>query len=162
MFTAAVLTVSDSAFKKLREDLSGPTVKRILEENGFEVKDITVVPDETDFIVTALERFCADGVNLIATTGGTGFSPRDVTPEATVKVAERLVPGVAEAMRANSMRYTDKAMLSRAVCGIKKGTVILNLPGSPKACEENLNFVINPLKHGIEVLLGQVGECARK
>lgn len=162
MFTAAVLTVSDSAFKKSREDLSGPTVKRILEENGFEVKEITVVPDETDFIVTALERFCADGVNLIATTGGTGFSPRDVTPEATVMVSERQVPGIAEAMRTNSMRYTDKAMLSRAVCGIKKGTVILNLPGSPKACEENLNFVINPLKHGIEVLLGQVGECARK
>lgn len=162
MFTAAVLTVSDSAFRKEREDLSGPAVKKILEENGFEVKEVTVVPDETDFIVTALERFCTDGVSLIATTGGTGFSPRDVTPEATLKVAERVVPGVAEAMRVNSMRYTDKAMLSRAVCGIKKGTVILNLPGSPKACEENLNFVIDPLKHGIEVLLGQTRECARK
>lgn len=162
MFTAAVITVSDSAFNRTREDTSGGEVKNILQQNGFEVIAATVVPDEVKKIAKAIKGFCKQGINLVATTGGTGFSSRDVTPEATARVADRQVPGVAEAMRLNSMQYTSKAMLSRGICAIKDKTVLLNLPGSPKACVENLSYVIEPLKHGIEVLLGNVKECARK
>lgn len=161
MFTAAVVTVSDKGYKGEREDISGAVVTKELEKGGFAVRSRTVVPDEREMIENALKTLADEGVNLVVTTGGTGFAPRDVTPEATLSVAEKVVPGVAEAIRAQSMKYTDRAMLGRGVCVIRKSTVILNLPGSPKACAESLSAVIGPLGHGVNILCGKDGECAR-
>ncbi len=161
MFTAAVVTVSDKGYAGTREDISGGVVAEELEKGGFSVISRTIVPDEQEVIERTLKQYADEGVNLVVTTGGTGFALRDVTPEATLAVADKVVPGVAEAMRAESMRYTDRAMLSRGVCVIRARTVILNLPGSPKACAESLSCVVGPLAHGINVLCGKEGECAR-
>lgn len=161
-YTAAVVTVSDKGYAGLREDLSGPLIAELLEQNGFDVVGRDIVPDEKDQIVAALRNRIGQAVALIVTTGGTGFAPRDVTPEATLEVCQRRADGVAEAMRIKSLALTDRAMISRAVCGIADRSVILNLPGSPKACRENLGFVLSPLRHGIDALLGNVTECARK
>ena len=161
-YTAAVITVSDKGYAGLREDLSGPLIAELLEQNGFDVVGRDIVPDEKDQIVAALRNRIGQAVALIVTTGGTGFAPRDVTPEATLEVCQRRADGVAEAMRMKSLALTDRAMISRAVCGIADRSVILNLPGSPKACRENLGFVLSPLRHGIDALLGNVTECARK
>lgn len=161
-YTAAVITVSDKGYAGLREDLSGPLIAEMLEQNGFDVVGRDIVPDEKDQIVAALRNRIGQAVALIVTTGGTGFAPRDVTPEATLEVCQRRADGVAEAMRIKSLALTDRAMISRAVCGIADRSVILNLPGSPKACRENLGFVLSPLRHGIDALLGNVTECARK
>lgn len=161
-YTAAVVTVSDKGYAGLREDLSGPLIAELLEQNGFDVVGRDIVPDEKDQIVAALRNRVGQAVALIVTTGGTGFAPRDVTPEATLEVCQRRADGVAEAMRIKSLALTDRAMISRAVCGIADRSVILNLPGSPKACRENLGFVLSPLRHGIDALLGNVTECARK
>lgn len=161
MFTAAVVTVSDKGYAGKREDVSGVVVAEELEKGGFSVKSRVIVPDEREEIENILKTLSDDGVQLVVTTGGTGFAPRDVTPEATLAVADKIVPGVAEAMRAVSMRYTDRAMLGRGVCVIRKNTVILNLPGSPKACVESISGVIGPLAHGINILCGRDGECAR-
>ncbi|HIV00355.1 MAG TPA: MogA/MoaB family molybdenum cofactor biosynthesis protein [Candidatus Stercoripulliclostridium merdipullorum] len=161
-YTAAVITVSDKGYAGLREDLSGPLIAELLEQNGFDVVGRDIVPDEKDQIVAALRNRIGQAVALIVTTGGTGFAPRDVTPEATLEVCQRRADGVAEAMRIKSLALTDRAMISRAVCGIADRSVILNLPGSPKACRENLGFVLSPLRHGIDALLGNVTECARK
>ncbi len=128
----------------------------------MEIIKTVVLPDEEKLIVKELKKNIDEKINLILTTGGTGFSTRDVTPEATRKVIEKEAPGIAEAMRISSMKYTNRAMLSRGICGIKNQTVILNLPGSPKACKENLEAVIEPLIHGIETLVGSATECARK
>jgi molybdopterin adenylyltransferase len=160
-YTAWVITVSDKASRGEREDAGGPAVVSFLEENGFDVVGTSLVPDDQARIAVELIRAAEGaGVDLCVTTGGTGFSPRDVTPEATLSVVERLAPGVVEHIRQKSFEKTPHAILSRAVCGIRRQTVILNLPGSPRGAVESLAFVLDPLKHGIDVLKGVIGEHA--
>ena len=160
--SVAILTISDKGFKGKREDLSMPAIKDFLKKfKQYIVVYTSIVPDEKEIIVKEFNTLIKSKINLILTTGGTGFSVRDVTPEATKKVIEKEAPGIAETMRISSMKYTNRACLSRGICGIKNNTVILNLPGSPKACVENLDSVIEPLTHGIETLLGSAKECAR-
>jgi len=161
MYKAAVLTVSDRSFRGERPDAGGPLVAGILTETGYDVTYTAIVPDEQKVIEAELCRI-ADGmdVQLLVTTGGTGFAPRDVTPEATVAVCERLTPGIPEAMRYASMQVTNRAMLSRAQAGIRKGTLIINLPGSPKAARENLEAVLPAVSHGLEMLSGSPADCA--
>lgn len=158
--TAAVITVSDKGYEGKRDDLGGPLTAKILEEHGYDVVYHTIVPDEQMMIEEELKK-CADElrIDLVATTGGTGFSLRDVTPEATIAVCDRMAPGIAEAMRMESYKITKKAMLSRAASGIRWQTLIINLPGSPKAVRENLEAVLPTLAHGIEILKGDAGEC---
>ena len=163
-YTAAVITVSDKGYRGEREDTSGPNLVTLLEARGFDVQYTAMVPDEADAIQKELCK-CADelGTALVLTTGGTGFSPRDITPEATLAVVERLAPGIPEAMRAESMRITPKACLSRSAAGIRNRTLIINLPGSKKAAEENILAVIDPVMHGLEMLLGEgSADCAGK
>ena len=163
MYTAAVITVSDMGYRGEREDTSGPNLQRILREHGFEVAYTTMVPDEAEAIQRELLK-CADelGISLILTTGGTGFSPRDITPEATMAVIERPTPGIPEAMRAESMRITPRGCLSRSVAGIRGRSLIINLPGSKKASEENILAVIGAVEHGLEMLCGSgSANCAR-
>lgn len=161
MFTAAVLTVSDRSAQGLRKDESGPEVARLLEEAGYQVIWTGVVPDEQKEIQAALCRLAdEERTALVVTTGGTGFAPRDVTPEATLAVCERLTPGIPEAMRYASLQVTPRAMLSRAQAGIRGGTLIVNLPGSPKAARENLQAVLPALAHGLEMLSGRQSDCA--
>jgi len=162
-YTAAVITVSDKGWRGEREDTSGPNLCEILRENGFQVVYTAMVPDEMDAIEKEL-LCCADekGIALVLTTGGTGFSPRDITPEATMAVVERPTPGIPEAMRSESMRITPKGCLSRSVAGIRKRTLIINLPGSRKASQENILAVLDPVKHGLEMLLGEgSADCAK-
>ena len=160
-YTAAVITVSDRCARGEREDSGGPLVCEILEAAGYEIIYIAVVPDEKDRIKEELIR-CADaiGAALIVTTGGTGFSPSDITPEATAAVCERMAPGIPEAMRAASFKKTDRAMLSRGKAGIRSRSLIVNLPGSPKAARENLEAVLATLGHGLEMLRGGPADCA--
>ena len=155
-YTAAVITVSDKGFRGERVDTSGPNLCEILKDRGFEVVYSAIVPDESERIQAELRK-CADalGIALVLTTGGTGFSPRDITPEATLAVVERLAPGIPEAMRAESMKITPKGCLSRSVAGIRGRTLIINLPGSRKASAENILAVIDPVQHGLEILLGE-------
>ena len=155
-YTAAVITVSDKGYRGEREDTSGPNLVRILEEKGFEVVYTAMVPDESEMIQEVLIK-CADERNiaLVLTTGGTGFSPRDITPEATLKVVERLTPGIPEAMRAESMKITPKGCLSRSAAGIRGRTLIINLPGSKKASAENILAVIDPVAHGLDMLYSE-------
>ena len=154
-FTAAVITLSDRAFRKEREDRSGPVIRDILCENGYDVVEMILLPDGEALLKRNLIRLADQRqVNVILTTGGTGFGPRDLTPEATCAVCQRMAPGIAEAMRAESMKITKHAMLSRAVAGIRGATLIVNLPGSPKACRENLDVVLPALKHGLGLLRG--------
>lgn len=154
-YTAAVITVSDKGARGARVDTSGPAIRAILERGGWAVRYTSVIPDEGERIKAELLK-CADelGINLVLTTGGTGFSPRDVTPEATLEVVERRAPGIPEAMRAESLRITPKGCLSRSEAGIRGRTLIVNLPGSEKAAVENLMAVIGPVAHGLEMLLG--------
>lgn len=154
-YTAAVITVSDKGFRGERIDTSGPAIGGILREKGWNVVYTAIVPDEREQIQAELVK-CADtlGVNLVLTTGGTGFSPRDITPEATLEVIERRTPGIPEAMRSESFRITPKGCLSRAEAGIRARTLIVNLPGSEKAARENLQAVLAPVEHGVEMLLG--------
>ena len=154
MFTAAVLVSSDRAFSGVYPDKSGAFLKEKLAELGYKVVDLTVLPDDFDKLKTKLEEYVRDEVNLVFTSGGTGFSPRDVVPEATKAVIDREVPGVSEAIRAKSFEITKKAMLSRATSGIKNKTWIINLPGSRKAVEESLEIVAPVLEHGLGILLG--------
>jgi molybdenum cofactor synthesis domain-containing protein len=161
MFTARVITVSDRSFRGERPDGGGPLVRRVLIDAGYDVDRIVIVPDEQEEIMTALIAAADADVALIVTTGGTGFSPRDVTPEATVAVCQRLAPGIPEAMRAASMAITPRAMLSRAAAGIRDRSLIINLPGSPKGAKENLEAVLPTLEHGLEMLRGKPGDCAR-
>ena len=154
MFTAAVLVSSDRAFSGVYPDKSGAFLKEKLTELGYEVVDLTVLPDDFDKLKSKLEEYVKDEVNLVFTSGGTGFSPRDVVPEATKAVIDREVPGVSEAIRAKSFEITKKAMLSRATSGIKNKTWIINLPGSRKAVEESLEIVAPVLEHGLGILLG--------
>lgn len=160
----AILTISDKASRGEREDLGGPMIGRMLEEAdiGATLVDYFVVPDEQEAIMDALARL-ADrrDVDLILTTGGTGLAPRDVTPQATQAVLEYEVPGFAEAMRAESIRITPAGMLSRGVAGVRNRTLILNLPGNPKAVRETLTVVLPALPHAIHTLRGEVGEHTR-
>ena len=161
-FTAAVITVSDKGYAGQREDTSGPNLCRILKEKGYELVYTGIVPDDMEMIKAELVK-CSDemGINLVLTTGGTGFSPRDITPEATMAVVERPTPGIPEAMRAESLRITPKGCLSRSAAGIRKRSLIVNLPGSKKASEENILAVIDALGHGLEMLLGEgSADCA--
>lgn len=160
--TAAVITLSDKGSKGEREDKSGPVIVKMLEEAGYEIIESNILPDEQKLLENELIRLSDQRqVNLILTTGGTGFSERDRTPEATMTVATRLAPGIAEAIRAGSMKITKRAMLSRETSVIRNKTLIVNLPGSPKAVAESLELVIDQLDHGIKILLGRTGECAR-
>lgn len=162
MKRVAVITSSDSAYRGEREDLSGPAVKEIVEKAGYQVVSVEILPDERSVLSRRMAEIADKGeAELLLTTGGTGFSPRDVMPEATEDVTERKVPGIPEAMRAYSMTITKRAMLSRAAAGIRKKTLIINLPGSPKAVRESLEYVIDALGHGIEILTGEAGNCAR-
>lgn len=160
MMTAMVITVSDRSAAGLRADESGPLVKLLLTEAGYTVTACEIVPDEQDVIESALWEAVERDTALIVTTGGTGFSPRDVTPEATLAVCERLTPGIPEAMRAASLAITPRAMLSRAVAGICRRSLIVNLPGSPKAAKENLFAVLPALEHGLKMLRGGPADCA--
>ncbi len=160
---AAIITCSDKGYAGEREDAAGAAIRRILEGHDYTIVEQLILPDEREQITTALVRLCdTAGVHLICTTGGTGFSPRDITPEATLDAVERLCPGIPEAMRASSLSITPRAMLSRAVAGIRGRTLIINLPGSPKAVEECLTYVLEALGHGLDILLGRDAECARK
>ncbi|HOG47026.1 MAG TPA: MogA/MoaB family molybdenum cofactor biosynthesis protein [Anaerolineae bacterium] len=161
MYRVAILTISDRGARSEREDRSGPALaEAIAGLPGAEVVARAVVPDERAEIEAALRRWVAEGLDLILTTGGTGFSPRDVTPEATRAVIDREAPGLAEAMRAASLRVTPHAMLSRAVAGMASCTLIVNLPGSPKAACENLHTILPALPHGLDKLRGDPAECA--
>ena len=163
MFKAAIITASDKGAQGQREDISGQVIREILEANGYEIVHQLILPDDRTQLASEMNQHCDEAkADLILTTGGTGFSPRDWTPEATLDVVERLVPGIPEAMRYASLQITKRAMLSRAVAGIRKQTLIINLPGSPKAVRENLEYVITELAHGLEILRGEAGECARK
>ncbi|SDB06103.1 molybdenum cofactor synthesis domain-containing protein [Eubacterium oxidoreducens] len=162
-FTAAVITMSDKGSKGEREDQSGPAIVEILEKAGYNIVETMILPDEQSALQKTLIRLADQRqVSLIVTTGGTGFSKRDVTPEATLAVATRNAPGIAEAIRAGSMKITPRAMLSREASVIRNNTLIVNLPGSPKAVRESLDMVIDQLDHGLNILLGRDGECARK
>ena len=162
MYHAAVLTVSDRSFRGERPDGGGPLVAEILKNAGYDVGITAIVPDEQSQIEEKLRQIADSGeVQLLVTTGGTGFAPRDVTPEATLAVCERMTPGIPEAMRYASMQVTNRAMLSRAQAGIRKGTLIINLPGSPKAARENLEAVLPALSHGLEMLSGRPADCAK-
>lgn len=161
-FTAAVITLSDKGFAGEREDKSGPLIKDMLEEAGYKVIETMLLPDEKAGLQRQLMRLADQRqVNLILTTGGTGFAPRDITPEATVAVCDRMARGIAEAIRGYSMTITKRAMLSRAESGIRKGSLIVNLPGSPKAVKESLEYILPELSHGLGILRGSEGECAR-
>lgn len=161
-FRLAVITLSDKGFKGERKDKSGPFIASFMEENGYEVVEAIILPDEQALIEKELIRL-SDGrqVDLILTTGGTGLSVRDITPEATLAVATRKVPGIAEAIRGFSMQITKRAMLSRGVSVLRNNTLIINLPGSPKAVKESLDVILSELDHGLKILKGSTRECAR-
>lgn len=162
MKRVVVITASDKGYKGEREDLSGPAVKEIVEAAGYQVVSMDVLPDDRGLLSARMAEIADQGLaELILTTGGTGFSQRDVTPEATEDVIERRVPGIPEAMRAFSLTITKRAILSRATAGIRKRTLIINLPGIPKAVRESLEVIIEALGHGIEILTGDAGECGR-
>jgi molybdenum cofactor synthesis domain-containing protein len=160
-YRVAIITVSDRCSKEERQDLSGNVIREIAENHGYKAVSYAIFPDEQALLEKEMARICDEGLaDLILTTGGTGFSHRDRTPEATLAVAERVVPGIPEAMRMRGMGITKRAMLSRAAAVIRNKTLIVNLPGSPKAVRENLEFVINELKHGLDILSGSDGDCA--
>lgn len=159
----AIIVSSDSAYRGEREDLSGPEIRKIVEENGYEVVSLIILPDDKEMLSAEMRKIADENrADLILTTGGTGFSPRDCMPEATLAVTERIVPGIPEAMRAYSMQFTKRAMLSRSAAGIRKQTLIVNLPGSPKAVRECLQYIISELAHGLDILTGEATNCARK
>ena len=157
-----IITLSDSAFLGQREDESGAAIEKIMQESKYQVVHRSVLPDSRRKISEALKELCdSRQLDLIVTTGGTGLSPSDQTPEATMDILERIVPRISEALRWNSMRFTPRAMLSRGVAGIRKNTLVINLPGSPQAVEECLRFLLPALSHGLEVLKGNVKDCAK-
>jgi molybdenum cofactor synthesis domain-containing protein len=162
MYRAAVLTVSDRCYRGEYSDEDGPLITKLLQDAGYDVVLTAVVQDEQPQIEQFLEETADSGaVELIVTTGGTGLSPRDVTPEATLAVCKRLVPGIPEAMRHASMKITGRAMLSRAQAGIRKKTLIINLPGTPNAARDNLSAILPLLHHGLEMLSGRPADCAK-
>lgn len=163
MFRVAIVCMSDKGSKGEREDISTQVIEKIILENGYKITKKVLIPDDFQKIKDTLIEICDNNhADLILTTGGTGFSKRDVTPEATEEIIEKRVPGIPEAIRAYSLTITKRAMLSRATAGIRKDTLIINMPGSPKAVEESLTYIISELKHGLEILVGSASECARK
>ena len=162
MIRAAIITLSDKGSKGEREDESGKVIREMITAVGADVRHYEILPDERPLIAAALARLSDSGsIDLIVTTGGTGVAPRDVTPEATRDVMDRELPGMAEAMRAESLKKTAHAMLSRAVAGIRKRTLIVNLPGSPRAVRENLAVILPALSHAVEKIKGDPSDCAR-
>ena len=162
-YTAAVITLSDKGFAGEREDKSGPLIREMLQDAGYEIVETLLLPDERVPLERQMIRLADQRqVNLILTTGGTGFSARDITPEATIAVCDRMARGIADAVRSYSMSITPRAMFSRAESGIRQSTLIVNLPGSPKAVQETLEYLLPELPHGLGILRGSEGECARK
>ena len=163
MYTAAVITVSDKGYRGERVDTSGPNLCSILKDRGYDVVYTAIVPDDMEMIKAELCK-CTDELEiaLVLTTGGTGFSPRDITPEATMTIVERPTPGIPEAMRSESMKITPKGCLSRSAAGIRKRSLIINLPGSKKASAENILAVIDPVAHGLDMLYSEgSADCAK-
>ena len=161
MYTAAILTVSDLGSQGLRQDETGNHLKKILLKHNFDILYYNIIPDDFDKIQDELIKLCDElKVNLILTNGGTGFSKRDITPEATIGVVERQIPGFCEAMRAKSFLMTPRAILSRSICGIRNESIIINLPGSPKAALENFETIVDSIPHGIDILIGNSKNCA--
>ena len=163
MYKVGIITASDKGYAGLREDLSGPAIIDILKKNDdFWDKEYIILPDNQSMLESTMKAW-ADELNLdlILTTGGTGFSHRDVTPQATLNVIDKRTPGIPEAMRYLSLQITPRAMLSRAEAGIRGNTLIINLPGSPKAIAETLEYILPSVKHGLDILLGHDSECAR-
>ncbi|MCI5644075.1 MAG: molybdopterin-binding protein [Peptoniphilus sp.] len=162
-YKLGIITVSDKGSRGERVDESGDEIERIFSEKGFKISARTIIPDDREIISETIKNFTDKlKLNLVLTTGGTGFSPRDNTPEATLDVLEKNVPGIAENMRLYSSKFTDKAMLSRAVSGIRKGSLIINLPGSLKAVRENIKAFEGPLIHGLDILNENVKDCGGK
>lgn len=160
---AAVVTLSDKGYAGEREDRSGPLICDIIEKSGYEVVETVLLPDDEEEIKKCLCKLCDDiRADIVFTTGGTGFAPRDCTPEATLAVATKNAPGIAEAMRQASLKITPRAMLSRGASVIRNQTLIINLPGSPKAVKENLDAVLPSLEHGLAILSGRAKECGRQ
>jgi len=161
MYRAVVITVSDKGSRGEREDTSGPRLREML-RRSFEVTDLVVIPDEADLIAETLrDQIDRRGIDLVVTTGGTGVGPRDTTPEATKAVIEKELPGFSEAMRMESFKITPFALISRAVCGVRKQSIIVNLPGSPKAAAECLSFIEAALPHALEKVKGDPSDCAQ-
>ena len=159
----AVITISDRGFRGEREDKSGPAVQEILKKAGFSIAKAEILPDDQQLIATRLKYLADEScLDLVVTTGGTGVSPQDVTPEATLAVVDRQIPGMSEAMRAASLTKTPHAMLSRAVVGIRGQTLVINLPGSVKAAQENLEVLIPTLEHALEKIQGDPSECGTR
>ena len=163
MFTLGIIIASDKGSKGERVDESGALIREIMEQHGYKVEKYVILPDDQEPLAKEMIHMCDElELDLVLTSGGTGFSKRDITPEATLSVVERLTPGISEAIRYNSLKITPRAMLSRAVSGIRKNTLIINLPGSPKAVRESLEYVLPSMEHGLEILKGSASECARK
>ncbi|CEH35075.1 MogA/MoaB family molybdenum cofactor biosynthesis protein [Romboutsia lituseburensis] len=162
MYTVAIITLSDKGYEGQREDLTGPKIKEYIEEtNRYNVVSYRLLKDDSQMLQEELIKICDNEIaDLILTNGGTGFSKRDITPEATKLIIEKEIPGISEYMRMKSSEITKKAILSRGVSGIRKNSLIINLPGSPKGAIENLSFVMDTLDHGIDILKGQATECA--
>lgn len=162
MYRAAIITLSDKGFLKLREDISANVIKEIICKYDYKNVYYKILPDEINVIIDELKYICDNSIaDVIFTTGGTGFSKRDITPEATICVGEKIVPGISEAMRMNSFLITKRAMLGRGVSVIRKNTLIINLPGSPKAVKENLEYIIDTIQHGLDILIGNDSECGK-
>lgn len=159
MITVAILTLSDKGSRGEREDLGGPAIREIIEKIEASVEHYEIIPDEKELIKEKLIDYSTK-VDLIITTGGTGLSPRDVTPDATLEVIDREIPGIAEAMRMEGLKKTDRAMLSRAVAGVRGNALIINLPGSPKAIREGLAAVVGVISHAVEKIKGSMEDCA--
>ena len=163
MLTVSVLTISDRGWSGEREDISGETIKQMLAALDAHIARYEIVPDEKEIISQKLTQWADEvGIDLIVTTGSTGLSPRDVAPEATLAVVQKLVPGLAEAMRAEGLKKTATAMLSRGVSGVRGQSLIVNLPGSPKAVRESLEVILPVLPHAMEVLKGEAVECGNE
>jgi molybdenum cofactor synthesis domain-containing protein len=162
MFKVAIITLSDKGYEGKREDLTGPKLKEYVQNNElYKVVSYTLIKDDSEMLQNELIRICDNNIaDLVLTNGGTGFSKRDITPEATKAILEKEIPGISEYMRMKSSEITKKAILSRGVSGIRNNSIIINLPGSPKGAIENLSFVIDSLDHGIEILKGEATECA--
>lgn len=160
MYKVGIITASDKGYAGQREDKSGDAIAEIMEKNGYKIEIYKILPDEQEVLSNEMKKLCDNNiVDLIITTGGTGFSKRDRTPEATLEIGERVVSGISEAIRAYSMQITKRAMLGRGVSVIRKNTLIINLPGSEKAVRESLNYIVSELEHGIKILKGHEIEC---
>lgn len=158
----AVIVASDTCYKGEKQDLSGKTIVEFMQQQGYELHRIEILPDDIEMLKSSMQNFVDENIPLILTTGGTGFSLRDVTPEATKAVIEKETLGIAETIRLKSLEKTNRAMLSRATAGIAKQTLIINLPGSVKAVTESLEVIIDAVGHGLDILLGEAKDCGRK